>query len=283
MARQRYNRKKWLKKCAAGRVGAVKMDQDRPIGIFDSGMGGIGVLREAVQLLPNERFIYYGDNLNAPYGVLPEERIRALALDVTDKLMAQQIKALVVACNTATSAAAQAIRQRVQIPVIGMEPALKPAAQMRRGGKILVLATPMTLKLDKFAHLMELYGQEAIRVPCEGLMEFAERGELEGARIDGFLNQLLAPYRRFEVDVAVLGCTHYVFLKKAISRALPGVQLIDGNLGTVRRLRQLLEEACALRTQGPGEVCFQTSGDPEIVLPRMKMLYDLAGRLASGE
>ena len=85
------------------------MDQDRPIGIFDSGMGGIGVLREAVQLLPNERFIYYGDNLNAPYGVLPEERIRALALDVTDKLMAQQIKALVVACNTATSAAAQAL------------------------------------------------------------------------------------------------------------------------------------------------------------------------------
>lgn len=254
------------------------MDQDRPIGIFDSGMGGISVLSEAVRLLPNERFIYFGDNLNAPYGVLPEERIRELALHVTGRLVAQGIKALVVACNTATSAAAQAIRQRLEIPVVAMEPALKPASQMRHRGKILVLATPMTLRLDKFAHLMELYGQEAIKVPCKGLMEFAERGELEGGRIDGFLERLLEPYRGLDVDVAVLGCTHYVFLKKAISKALPGVQLIDGNLGTVRRLRQLLDEKGMLREHGPGEVCFQTSGDPETVIPRMKALYQLANR-----
>ncbi len=247
-----------------------------PIGIFDSGVGGISVLREAVSLLPNERFLYYGDNKNAPYGVQNEARIQQLALNATDHLTRQGIKALVVACNTATSAAIDVIRGRLQMPVVGMEPALKPAAQHYEGrGKILVLATPATLSLKKFERLMQQYGKNAIKVPAPGLMEFAERGETEGEALDAFLGDLLMPYRGEFITAVVLGCTHYVFLKKAIGKAIPTAELVDGNLGTVFRLRDLLAEERLLRQSSPGEVCFQSSGDEAFWLPQMQRLFKM--------
>lgn len=249
------------------------MKNERAIGIFDSGVGGVSVLRDMARLLPHERFVYYGDNLNAPYGVKSEEEIRTLAMNVADVLLALNIKALVVACNTATSAAIVQLRERLSMPVIGMEPALKPAAQMCHGGQVLVLATPATLRQNKFQNLYEQYGQNAIIQPCAGLMEFAERGELEGEDIERYLSELFAPYRDVQLDAAVLGCTHYVFLKKAISKALPGVPLVDGNDGTARRLEYLLRENDLLREDGEGGVEFMTSGDGATYLPLMEKLF----------
>ena len=249
---------------------------DLPIGVFDSGVGGISVLREAVALLPNERFIYYGDNKNAPYGVQSEMRIRQLALNATDHLTRQGIKALIVACNTATSAAIDAIRNRLDMPVVGMEPALKPAALHYEGlGKILVLATPATLSLKKFERLMQQYGENAISVPAPGLMEFVERGQTNGEELDAFLKLLLAPHSKEPVVAVVLGCTHYSFLKKAIGKAFPNAQLIDGNRGTVLRLQDLLASQNLLRQGAPGSVSFQTSGEEAIWLPQMQYLFEM--------
>lgn len=246
---------------------------DSPIGVFDSGVGGVSVLRDMVRLLPRERFIYYGDNKNAPYGTRSEEEIRALAMNVTSELLKYGIKALVVACNTATSAAIVQLREKLSIPVVGMEPALKPASKLWHGGQVLVLATPATLRQNKFQHLYELYGQNAVIQPCAGLMEFAERGEMEGESIDAYLAECLETYRGTQIDSAVLGCTHYVFLKKAIAKALPGVPLIDGNDGTARRLEFLLNERSLLRQTGEGSVMFMTSGEESVYLPRMEMLF----------
>ncbi len=249
------------------------MNSESAIGVFDSGVGGVSVLRDMARLLPRERFVYYGDNLNAPYGTKSEEEIRTLAMHVADVLLALKVKALVVACNTATSAAIIQLREKLDIPVVGMEPALKPASQMQHGGKVIVLATPATLRQSKFQRLCELYGQNAVIQPCAGLMEFAEREELEGPAIDRYLSDMLAPYEKEQVDAAVLGCTHYVFLKKAIAKALPGVPLVDGNDGTARRLEYLLTERNLLRKKGEGEIAFMTSGDQETCIPLMERLF----------
>ena len=246
--------------------------ENLPIGVFDSGVGGVSVLRDLVRMLPRERFVYYGDNLNAPYGTKSEEEIRTLALHVADVLLSMGIKALVVACNTATSAAIATLRERLTIPVVGMEPALKPAALRREQGEIAVLATPATLRQRKFQHLYALYGEHAIILPCPGLMEFAERGELTGPGIDAFLQETFSPLKGVKLDAAVLGCTHYVFLRQAIGKALPGVALIDGNDGTARRLKYLLEQAGTLKDEGEGGVTFLTSGDEQVFIPRMEML-----------
>ncbi len=251
------------------------MNSESAIGVFDSGVGGVSVLRDMARLLPRERFVYFGDNLNAPYGTKREEEIRTLAMNVADVLLASDIKALVVACNTATSAAIVQLREKLSIPVVGMEPALKPASKMSHGGKVIVLATPATLRQNKFRRLYELYGQNAVIRPCAGLMEFAEREILEGLEIDGYLSSCLAPYKNEQIDAAVLGCTHYVFLKKAISKALPGVPLVDGNDGTARRLEYLLRERNLLRTEGEGEITFMTSGDEKEYIPLMERLFRL--------
>ena len=197
------------------------MASDQPIGFFDSGVGGISVLREARALLPREHFIFYGDNAHAPYGSKDEEEIRTLTWDAVQILLAQNIKALVVACNTATSAAAASLRQALTLPVIGMEPALKPATQLRHGGTVLVMATARTLSLPKFQLLMQRYGQDAVPLPCPGLMEFVERGILRGEALTRFLGDLLAPYLDRQVDAVVLGCTHYVFVRDAIAALFP--------------------------------------------------------------
>ena len=249
------------------------MVRDLPVGVLDSGVGGVGVLREMARLLPGERFLYFGDQKNAPYGTRAESEIQYLALAAVDELRARGIKALVVACNTITSAAVEALRSRLTMPVVGMEPALKPASELRAQGKVLVLATPATLRQAKFLQLYEQYGQHALALPCPGLMEFAERGEFEGEGIDRFLKALLRPVQDEKVDAVVLGCTHYVFLKKAIAAVLPGAQLIDGNLGTAKRLQYLLGEAGLLRQSGAGGAEFLTSGDPVTALPLMKKFY----------
>ena len=177
--------------------------QDQPVAFFDSGLGGISVLRETVRLLPQENYLYYGDSLHAPYGVKSEAQIQALSLAAAEHLVSAGAKAIVVACNTATSAAIGLLRQVYpDIPVIGTEPALKPAVEKYPGGRILVMATPMTIKQEKFQALKHQFDDRAqiIGLPCEGLMEFVERGELRGSAVEAYLTEKLAPYLREPVD-----------------------------------------------------------------------------------
>ena len=245
---------------------------NRPIGVFDTGVGGISVLKVLNKIMPHECFFYYGDTKNAPYGERAEEDIRRLTLSAANHLMDKKIKALVIACNTATSAAAETLRAQLNIPVVGMEPALKPAACEHTTGKILVMATSATLRQKKFLRLMEIYGKDALLVSCPGLMEFAERGELNSAALNAYLTERFAPYRHEDVDAIVLGCTHYVFLKQAIGAQWPGTPLFDGNTGTARRLQSLLSRADAFR-EGSGEVIFESS-DPQ-ALPVMQRMFAL--------
>lgn len=244
----------------------------RPIGVFDSGVGGIGTLAAFTRELPRERFIYFGDTANAPYGTKTTEEVQQLVRKVVSGLEKDRIKALAIACNTATGAAAAMLRAEKDYPVIGMEPALKPAEEHWRGGVILVMATPLTLRQEKFFSLMERFGAHAVPLPCPGLMELVEKEDEAGAR--AYLTDLFSAWQPEKLDAVVLGCTHYVFLKPMIRRMLPERVLItDGNAGTARQLRRVLEEKGLLRGEDAGSVEMRTSGDPEKILPVMQRLY----------
>ena len=250
------------------------MNQKRdPIGVLDSGVGGISTLREMVRELPDERFIYYGDMANAPYGTKSTDEVIDCVRNVVDKLTEQHIKALVIACNTATGAAAAVLREELSIPVVGMEPALKPAARMRKNGSVLVLATPLTLHQEKFENLMKQYGEGAVKVPCPGLMELVEADDREGAL--QYLRELFARFPAEKVDAVVLGCTHYVFLKDMIRELLPErIAITDGNAGTARQLRRVLDRENLLNDEGPGSVELQTSGGKEAIEIMEKLLNE---------
>lgn len=248
--------------------------RDAPVGVFDSGVGGISVLRDLRALMPDEDFIYFGDGANAPYGEKSSGEIRVLAWNVVEKLLDRGIKALVIACNTATAAAAPLIRERLDMPVVAMEPALKPASACAHGGKVVVMATPLTLSLDKFKRLMSEYGRDALPMPCPGLMDMVERGVVDGPEMDEYLAGVREKIGDVRVDAVVLGCTHYVFLRTAVERAFPGAQVIDGNGGTARQLKRLLEERDLARGESGrvGSVELITSGDPSEIELMRKLL-----------
>lgn len=217
----------------------------KSIGVFDSGVGGISVLREAVKKLPNEDFIYYGDSKNAPYGEKGVDEIRKLVFQVAETLVSRQVKAIVVACNTATSAAIDKLREKYKnMPVIGIEPALKPAIKLKRGGKIIVMATPVTLKENKFMRLMKQYEDfaEMVPVPCPGLAEIIEQGHFSGPVVNDYIETKLATYKEEKIAAIVLGCTHYPFVKEEISKVVSAnIPIIDGSEGTVRQLKRKLQ------------------------------------------
>ena len=249
-------------------------DRNSPIGVFDSGVGGIGTLAALRRELPEERFLFYGDTANAPYGTKSREEVMGCVSRIMDHLLAQNVKAVVIACNTATAVAAAELRARYTLPIIGIEPALKPAHEQRKNGSILVLATPMTLKLEKFRALYARYGEGAIPLPCPGLMELVEQEDDAAAR--RYLLELLSPYDLSQVDALVLGCTHYVFLRPLLKEILPStVAVLDGNEGTARQLRRVLA-ANDLLAQGQGSVQLETSGNPVLVLPVMRRLLERA-------
>ena len=247
-----------------------------PIGVFDSGVGGISTLAALTRELPGEDFLYYGDTRNAPYGTKTTGEVLACVRRVVDRLMAEDIKALVIACNTATGAAAAALRRELTLPVIGMEPALKPAEEAWQGGRILVMATPLTLRQEKFLNLMDRFGAHAVPLPCPGLMELVEKEDDAGAR--AYLSEIFSAWDLDRVDAVVLGCTHYVFLKPMIRQMLPArILLTDGNAGTARQLRRVLRERnLLLPDSGQGTLRMETSGDAENLLPVMRRLYQRA-------
>ena len=256
-----------------------KLSKDMPIGFMDSGRGGLSVLREAVKLMPEEDFIYYGDSKNAPYGTKPEEEIRRLTFDVVDKLMDRGIKGLAVACNTATSAAVKLLRIKYpELPIVGIEPAIKPAVTNCKGGKILVMATPMTIKQPKYHKLLDRYSDKAyiVSVPCDGLMEFVEQGNLDGDELDTYFDKHLKPFLTDDTETIVLGCTHYPFLKHHIKRFLgnKNIELIDGSLGTSMELRRRLGEKDLLKQENAvGKVeIYNSTGEQEMIDLSYKLL-----------
>ena len=210
--------------------------KDLPIGFLDSGVGGLSVLREAIKIMPNENYIYFGDSKNAPYGVKPTKEIRDLTFNVVDFLIEKGIKGLVVACNTATSAAVSELRRVYpDIPLVGIEPAIKPAVELNRSGKILIMATPMTIKQEKFNLLLNKYKEKAeiVPIPCAGLMEFIEDGVLSGEELEEYLEEKLSIYDKSEISSIVLGCTHYPFVKDVIAKIVgSNVIIMDGGEGT---------------------------------------------------
>jgi len=242
----------------------------RPIGVFDSGMGGISVLAELMEWMPNESFVYFGDTMNAPYGVRTKKEVRDLAFDACEYLSEKRVKAIVVACNTATSAAISDLRKNFPIPIVGMEPALKVAVESRPRGAVLVMATPMTLKEKKFHDLMECFSQECRieTLPAPGLVDLVERGVLEGDEVEEELRGCLGDLAEKGVSTIVLGCTHFVFLDEAISKIYGHVSLVDGNKGTARHLMNLLTGRDLLNRETLDEtrvdLC-SSSEDPETI------------------
>ena len=236
----------------------------RAIGVFDSGLGGISVLRACTALLPQEDFLFFGDSANAPYGEKDLAQVQALTLAGIDHLLAQGVKAVVVACNTATSAAIALLRSRHPgLPIIGIEPAVKPAAQARDSSQVIVMATPLTIHEDKYQRLAAAFCHQAdvISLPCKGLAEMVDQGRWEGEALDAYLQELFLPFRYCNVDYIVLGCTHYPFVRRAIRKNFGRpVEIIDGSDGTARQLRRQLEGAGLLAQRStPGRVTFQNS------------------------
>lgn len=220
--------------------------EEKAIAVFDSGVGGISVLRELVKLMPNENFIYLGDSAHAPYGTKSIEEVYQLSIDNIEDLMKQGIKAVVIGCNTVTSVAIDDLRDKyVTMPIIGVEPALKPAVLHKKNGRVLVMATPITIHEHKFSKLMDTYRRMAdvIPLPCGGLADLVEQGKLDGQEVDTYLKKLLEPYIEPKLDAVVLGCTHYPFVKEAIAKAIGyDVEFFDGGVGTAKETRRKLEQ-----------------------------------------
>ena len=240
------------------------MQAERPIVVFDSGVGGVSVLRALVRELPLERFVYFGDSANAPYGPRGTAEIRALTLENLRSLdRAWRFKAAVIACNTATSAAITALREEFSDrPIVGIEPALKVAADRHPGQTVVVMATETTLREVKFAALTRTVAANCrvISLPCPQLVEFVERGETDSPAVEAYLRAVLAPYLDGQAGAVVLGCTHFPFAEAALRRVLAkGTRIYDGSEGTARQTRRLLEQRGLLRPAGPGSVLFLSS------------------------
>ena len=246
------------------------------IAIFDSGVGGLSVLRELLKIMPNERYLYFGDSANAPYGSRPTQEVRALTLAAAEKLVARGIKALVIACNTATSAAIADLRARYpQLIVVGIEPALKLAVDTFPQGNIGIMATQVTLREKKFQALSQRVAQNCrlFPIPAPGLVELVESGKADSPEMDALMEKLLSPYRG-KLNALVLGCTHYPFAQPAIAKALPGTALFQGGQGTALQTRRRLEQAGLLH-DGPGELVLENSLQSEQILALSHQLLEV--------
>jgi glutamate racemase len=248
-----------------------------PIGVFDSGVGGLSVLRAIRAELPGEDLLYVADSAHVPYGDKPAAFIQQRSIAVAEFLLQHKAKAIVVACNTATGAAIADMRARFRVPIVGMEPALKPALDHTRTGKIGVLATSGTINSDKFAHLLARFGSraEVLVQPCPGWVEAVECGELDSAASLALVERYLAPLLQRGVDTLVLGCTHYPFLRALIEEvAGAAVGVIDPSPAIARELRRRLHEGGLLcERAGDGHARFWSSGVLERVAPLLSRLW----------
>lgn len=257
----------------------MKNRNELPIAVIDSGVGGISVLRELCALMPNEDFIYFGDSKNAPYGSKSREEVLAITRENLAYLKDRGIKAIVIACNTATSAAVRVLRgEEQELVIVGIEPAVKPPSLDFDHPTVLCMATPLTLKEEKFAKLVERFSdvEDIIPLPCPHLVGFVERGELDTPALHSYLDELLSPYKDGKIDALVLGCTHYPHIKDAIASHLPeSVRIYDGGAGTAREtLRRLREAGLVNPREDRGEVeILNSSGDKAMIELSKMLLY----------
>ncbi|UOO38237.1 glutamate racemase [Oscillospiraceae bacterium CM] len=213
------------------------------IGFFDSGIGGLTVLHESLKTIRKADYVYYADIDNVPYGAKTASAVKEYVFKAADSLTGLGVGALVIACNTATSVAIEALRQKFDIPIIGMEPAVKPAVENHKGKRILVTATALTLKQDKLKRLITRLDCEDIVdfLPLPGLVEFAEKLDFDTPAVKAYLNDALSPFDLSHYQAVVLGCTHFVFFAPVFKALLhPAIEVIDGNKGTVNRLLDAL-------------------------------------------
>ena len=253
-----------------------------PIGVFDSGLGGISVVRQLHAAMPNERIIYFGDSANAPYGVKTPQEVRNLSFKIVEHFAKLSVKAIVIACNTATSAAVDDLRNHYNMPIIGMEPALKLACDLG-GGKpqrVIVAATSLTLKERKFADLMNRFTQnhKIFPQPCPDLVEIVENGDLGNKNIVmSALHKYFDSYDLNSIDSVVLGCTHFVFYRDYFREFLPDcVKIVDGNAGTIHHLKSVLESSGQLAdANNNGSVLLTNSDSSNRISELSKSLLNL--------
>ncbi|MGL4874592.1 MAG: glutamate racemase [Clostridium sp.] len=253
--------------------------KELPIGFFDSGVGGLSVLKDALKLMPNENYVFFGDSINAPYGDRPMKEIRDLTFDAVDFLFSKKVKAIVVACNTATSAAVAELRRVYkEVPIVGIEPAVKPAVELKREGKIIIMATAFTIKQNKFARLIEKYKEaDLYPMPCPGLVEFIESGDLESDTLKTFLKERFKELKNEKIAAIVLGCTHYPFIKDILSKVVgEDVPILDGGMGTVKELKRRLKVADLINESDEnGRIEFYNSCEREDVEALSKKLLEV--------
>jgi len=247
-----------------------------PIAVMDSGVGGLCVLREIRRQLPREELLYFGDSANAPYGERSKEELCPLILSHAERLLTEA-KALVLACNTATALVAEELRARhPDVPIIGMEPALKPAVSVKEDPRVLVLATEVTLREGKFAALLKKYAKVAHVVPicAPGIVRMVEEGAQSSPRMRSYLQELLAPHLSKGVDAVVLGCSHFPFAKGAISHTVGGdIPIFDGVEGTARQLNRRLGAAGLLNPSPTRGAVRLTSSLPRMLPHYARLLF----------
>ncbi|MBB3114602.1 glutamate racemase [Paenibacillus phyllosphaerae] len=245
------------------------------IAFFDSGLGGLTVLAEALRQLPDEQYLYFADTLHVPYGPKPHDEVKRYIRASMEQVMKEEVKAVVIACNTATSLAIAELRQHYDIPIIGMEPAVKPAVEMNRasGKRVLVLATPITLRQSKYIALISRVDNAHIvdSLPLPELVQFCEELCFDQATIRAYFEEKLSAFDLRAYGTLVLGCTHFPFYRELLREFLPGhIQLVDGSKGTVNRLVEVLAAERLLESGGQGEVRYQCSSGDEAYIARMK-------------
>ena len=243
------------------------------IALFDSGLGGLSLLRELRGQLPAHDLAYVADSAHCPYGPKPGEFVRARSLAIGRALEREGARALVVACNSAVaSGALEALRAELAIPVIGIEPGVKPAAALTQTGVVGVLATARTVESDRLASLVERYadGVEVVTQPCPGLVERVEVGLLDGPETRALVEYYIDPLLARGIDVLVLGSTHFPFLRKLIAEVAPRVAIVDPGPAVARQVaRVVVEHSIA---EGTGSVVYSTTGDPALVEPVLRRL-----------
>jgi len=262
----------------------MQSNLNSPIGIFDSGIGGLSVLRAIRAQMPNESVIYFGDQGHIPYGPRPMEQIRDFSEAITKFLLAQDAKIIVVACNTASAAALKYLREKLpDVQFVGMEPAVKPAAEMTHTGKVGVLATPATFQGALYASVVERFanGVELFQNTCNGLVQQIEQGNLDGEETRRILEEALLPMLENNIDTVVLGCTHYPFVIPLIEEIVgEKVRVIDPAPSVAKQVKRLLE-AGGLRgeSESKGMVKLFTSGDPEALKSQLPILLGENGEV----
>ncbi|MGW9527242.1 glutamate racemase [Paenibacillus terrae] len=234
------------------------------IGFFDSGIGGMTVLHQALRILPTEDFLFYADTSHVPYGEKMKEEVREYVINAVDFIANQNVKALVVACNTATSIVIEELRKQYDFPILGIEPAVKPAIEELEGKqkKVLVLATSLTLKEKKYRDLVHRigHGENVDSLPLPGLVQFAENLEFDENKVVPYLEKELSLFDLHQYSTVVLGCTHFPYFEGTLRRIFPeGVDFISGSVGTAKNLKRILESKDQIN-QGTGNIEFFKSG-----------------------